>query len=44
MAGERLNFSELMQEEAAQMRELIHESLGLGERIFSEMVLICQKY
>lgn len=33
--GERLNLSELTQEEAAQMRELIHGSLCLGERTWS---------
>ena len=43
-SGGRLDLSELMQEEAAQMRALIHGSLCLGERMSSEMVLKCHKY
>lgn len=42
--GERLNLVELMQEEAAQMRELTHGTLCLGDGMPPEMVLKCQKY
>lgn len=41
---ERLNVSKLVQEEAAQMTEIIHGSLCLGERMSSDMVKKCKKY
>lgn len=42
--GGRLNLMELLQEEAAQMRELTHGTLCLGEGMPSDMVLKWQKY